>query len=310
MRSLRPWVLTAGVLCAGCAKPPAASSMSEAPAPPAPPGVATDAPMAGAHVCPDGTQEMIEHQTDTETLRSCVVPGREYRNTPFRHGPYELSGAGGRVRMRGQWRDNQSDGVWRWWHPNGKLRRETAYQNGVPLSDASWDDAGRPIDRRDANGWTSWYPNGNKQMESKATADGGTEVTSWFENGTTAKQERTRNGQREGTITEWFENGTKKEEVDYRAGKMVGWKGWSSNGREITGSSCVEDADCVGAIKPGECYACLPPYQAITRWQEADRRMHPPAAPKGCDPGPFPCAMLPSPPPAACRTGGCALTGP
>jgi hypothetical protein len=184
------------------------------------------------------------------------------------------------------------------------------YRNGSPVSDATWDDAGRPISGSDSTGSISWYPNGNEQRESKVIGDGATEITTWYENGTRATRERTRNGQRDGTFTAWFGNGRKREEIDYSAGKMVGWKGWSSNGHELTGSACVEDGDCVGAVKLGECYQCVPPYEAITRWQEAERLLHPPPPPKGCDPGPFPCARLPTPPAATCEHGRCALTRP
>jgi hypothetical protein len=88
----------------------------------------------------------------------------------------------------------------------------------------------------------------------------------------------------------------------------VSWKGWSSNGQPLDGDTCVDDADCT-AIPQNVCYRCVPPYQAVTRWREAQLRMHPPPAPKGCDPGPFPCMRLPAPPAPTCRASRCVLPG-
>jgi hypothetical protein len=249
---------------------------------------------------------MREPSNPGEVLNSCVVPGKEYRNTPYRHGPYELVDARGQVRMLGAWRDNKQDGLWRWWNDRGILRREMTYRDGTPLSDASWDDDGKPINRRVGDHSIAWHPNGHKQMESRPLPDGAREVTTWFENGKPAKRDVTRPAAQEQTVTEWFDNGNQRQHAVYRKNGLADWKGWSSTGQPLDGDRCVEDADCV-AVPQNVCYRCVPPYEAITRWREAQRRMHPPPAPTGCDPGPFPCARLGEPPPAVCRASRCTL---
>jgi hypothetical protein len=311
MRVAGVWLLIGSSCVLGCVVKSSTDGTAPPPLDPieAPlnPDATTDAPEAGARPdCPDGTEARAETANAGEILRSCVVPGRDYRNTPFRHGPYQLVGPNNKLRMAGQWRDNKEDGLWRWWHPNGKLRRQMTYQLGQNMADASWDDTGRPQYRSDRSGATTWYPNGNKSQETKVADDGVLDATYWYESGSVSKRERSRNGQRE-SVTEYWENGKKREEWALSGAKVITWQGWSSNGMELKGSKCVEDADCVAGVK-NVCYGCAPPYEPLTRWEAADRRIHPPTPPTGCDPGPFACMALPTPPAAYCRTGKCTLT--
>jgi hypothetical protein len=269
-------------------------------------GALPHAPTAGAQHCPRGTVPHIEHVDAQGTLRSCIVQGRDDRNTPYRHGPYELVRADGLLVMVGQWRNNKNHGRWRWWHPNKTLRREMIYRDGAPLADASWSDAGLPIDHRDGSGSTQWYANGNKQSERRTERDGALVTSTWTETGTLVQQARTVNGARDGLQTEWFDTGAKREQARWRAGALVDWKGWSSTGRELVDTVCDENADCVSAEK-NVCYQCAPPWEAITRWEQAQRALHPLPRPQGCDPGPFACAGLPVPPATVCRNHRCAL---
>jgi antitoxin component YwqK of YwqJK toxin-antitoxin module len=254
--------------------------------------------------CPQGTKALVERHDDGEVLRSCVIPGKEYRTVPFRHGPYELTTPDGKVKLRGEWNQNQQHGLWRTWNANGVLRRELAYDNGVVKSDQSWDDEGHLLERRDPTGVTTWYPNGVKQSESKNAPEDVVERRTWFANGKPANEERKRGGQPDGLWTEWFESGKKKQESTYQQGKLTGWKGWSSNGASLRSDACIEHADCTVGIR-NECYRCAPPYEAITRWRAAQRLISPLPPPEGCDPGPFPCMPPPPAPNVECRKGRC-----
>jgi hypothetical protein len=272
------------------------------------PGASSQVKLDPIGACPEGTSPLVESQSPQGTLRSCVVPGKEYRNVPFRHGPYVVTAPDGKVTMSGAWQDNQQHGVWRWWHPNGALRQEMNYEKGALKSLAVWDNAGRPLERSDASGATNWYPGGGKHMESRVLPGGVEEVTHWYPNGVMRLHDRTVNGPREGLSSEWFPNGQKKHEADYRAGKLVGWKGWSSNGQALTGEACFEDSDCVIGVR-NECWQCMPPREAITRWQEAQRLISPPTPPAGCPEGPFPCPPPPPAPEVRCVQSHCLMSG-
>lgn len=264
-------------------------------------------PTPEGHVCPLGTTSVVEQHDRDGTLFSCIVPERG-GSTPFRQGPYTKVRPDGSVITRGAYRNNREHGAWREWDSNGQLRREIIYDNGAARSDSSWDAHGQLLERRGASAVTTWYPTGQQKTDSHATADGGRESTTWHLNGNMATFERTVNGVRDGASRAWFESGQPKLEARYRAGVLVAWEGWSSNGRPLTSDSCVDDADCVSGVR-NECFRCVPPYEAITRWQEAQRLLHPPPAPTGCDRGPFPCTPPRPPPGAACRESRCVLSG-
>jgi hypothetical protein len=302
--SARPRLgLLLALLCGGC---PASTP------PPSAPGTTTtgstaDGPAAAAMptACPEGT-EAREEPLNGDVLHSCVVPGQSVNGLPYRNGPYVLVGADGKIRGTGQWVDNVEEGLWRWWYANGKLRREATYAAGKITADANWDETGRPVDRHDPTGQTTWYPNGNKKDELIVTEQS-YERTSWYENGTMTRQEKSADGKHE--KAEWFENGQKREQASFdKDGKMVAWQGWSSTGKEITGASCTEDADCVPFVK-NECWVCNPPYEPLTRWQAADRQIHPPKPPKCDRKGPVPpCKHIPGAPGAKCQAAKCVLT--
>jgi antitoxin component YwqK of YwqJK toxin-antitoxin module len=89
--------------------------------------------------------------------------------------------------------DGRREGLYREWHPNGKLRLEIEYRDG------------------EMNGsYTRWHDNGQKETAGAY-----------------------KNGQRQGLWTEWYRNGHKSREVEYRDGKENGtWVQWHDNGNK------------------------------------------------------------------------------
>ena len=76
----------------------------------------------------------------------------------------------GSERLRGAYTNGAMDGVWVFWHDNGKKEKECTYSNG-----------------KENGGWTEWYPNGKEKLS-------GTYV----------------NGMMNGNWISWFDNGQKE----------------------------------------------------------------------------------------------------
>ena len=101
----------------------------------------------------------------------------------------------GQKLFEGNYKNENKDGDWAWWHENGQLKKEGNYKDG--------EEDGK---------WTEWYENGQLKAETNYK-DGEYDRkstswhTSWHENGQLETEGKYKDGKKDGKFTWWHENG-------------------------------------------------------------------------------------------------------
>ena len=104
-----------------------------------------------------------------------------------------------------QWKDGKKDGLWTWWHGNGKKSMEQNYKNG----------------KRDGVE-TDWFENGQKELEAnyKDGKQDGLE-TGWYQNGQKEYEGNWKDGKQDGLWVFYNEDGTEKSRLSFKDGEEV-----------------------------------------------------------------------------------------
>jgi antitoxin component YwqK of YwqJK toxin-antitoxin module len=129
-------------------------------------------------------------------------------------------------------------GKWTSWYVNGQIYEQRDYQGGKPVGvQFGYYPDGR-IRSQDhfANGVCvsrhSWYENGQLRDQSHQD-DGLTVEKSWYENGQLHASTSRRGRRWQGLRERWYANGQKEAEIEYRGGIQHGFdRHWEENGRQ------------------------------------------------------------------------------
>lgn len=123
------------------------------------------------------------------------------------HGPYQLRGGDGQLRVAGAFNDGTRTGSFIFWRANGVREAHVPYDNGV------------------RNGTVAaWY-------------DGppGREPVPHFESAW-------RHGRRDGQARSWYPDGHRRSETEYVNGRIVASAGWTASGEPLSDAAAREQA--------------------------------------------------------------------
>lgn len=197
----------------------------------------------------------------THTQRMRVINGKGA-------GLYEQFYPDGTLGVKGEVYDSSREGVWSYYHTNGKLK-ETAtfvanvlngdyhgyredgtlaqsgpYTNGTKTG--SWKTFGingalvlteinYNAEGKYEGAWRTWDDAG-QMLSEKFYKDGTQHGTSktWYEDGSPKTDVNYAEGQLDGKYATWFENGTKAVEATFKAGQRIGtYKQWGTDGEPL-----------------------------------------------------------------------------
>ena len=165
----------------------------------------------------------------------------------------------GKVWAKGQFKDDEFDGVWRvwdekgnlieehnhkagkpdgdWieWYADGKMKGYKKYKDGTLYVSRMWLENGNPkFDKIFSNGECPLkisYPYGAYKDCSNHSVGHGFEK-SWYDNGRLEYEEYFKDGKRDGAWKTWYESGLLKSVEYYKAGKKDSvWEAWYENGK-------------------------------------------------------------------------------
>ena len=148
----------------------------------------------------------------------------------------------GTPQEEGRYRGGKREGLWTYWHANGKRSGvvtyaadrvvgayKTWFPSGMVEESGTKDDTGRKVGT-----WSRWHPNGQKSYEADMVAgqESGV-VKEWHEDGHLISVSEYLDGQRDG-VSRWYRpDGTVDSEISYKAGKEDGlFLAYFLNGRK------------------------------------------------------------------------------
>ena len=141
--------------------------------------------------------------------------------------------------FEGSFKDDNMDGICRWWYENGKIKKWANFINKLPEEEIEW---------------LYWESNWNIKWEYSYTSffnnDGKPErcrhgkLTGWYEKGAKHLEEYYKYGKLDGLSTSWYENGNKGREGNYKEDKKVGlWTEWREDGTKSSEGSFKENKE-------------------------------------------------------------------
>lgn len=150
-----------------------------------------------------------------------------------RQGPARQWHPSGVLAAKGRYRNDQQQGRWTYYHPNGKRRRQVIYRDGRWHGRwLRWDESGALVEvgacrfgKREGR-WMHYDREGNKRREVQYQEDVQQgPVTEWHPNGQQSAEYALRAGQREGPYRSWRADGTLAEAgafvADRRQGRWI-----------------------------------------------------------------------------------------
>jgi len=149
----------------------------------------------------------------------------------------------GKVFVEGRFRRGRQHGEWTFYFDNGQINRKATYNSGQP--DGGWDvyraDGTLSGKRSFRSGlrhgeWINFDESGKKPLREEHYDDGKVDGVwkVWFPNGQLKQQISFRKGTQHGTSTEWNEMGDKTAEVNHVDGKLHGTvTRWLADGTKI-----------------------------------------------------------------------------
>ena len=146
-----------------------------------------------------------------------------------RDGKFESFYADGSRHSTGEYKDDDSIGVWQEWYMNGGKKFEKRF-----------DESGKP------NGASiTWMPNGDTSEIHTYGETGqlnGRRVSFWPGTGEMREQGEYKNGERNGLWTRWYRNGQPEWEREYDKGRSVGrWTSYSYFGQVTSSHEYLRD---------------------------------------------------------------------
>ncbi|MEM6533863.1 MAG: hypothetical protein AAF654_14680 [Myxococcota bacterium] len=155
-----------------------------------------------------------------------------------KHGPYRSVYSVGRAKSIGQYKDNEMDGEWLYFFPNGKKQAEVRYSEG----------------KREGLSRT-WYATGQLESESRFVSDEPEGITKSFYPDGNKRSERFSEGGT-GWVKEWHANGSPLLTGQYKNDRRIGdWTYFRSNGETLhtnalgdSGTGPFVAYDAAGAI--------------------------------------------------------------
>ena len=139
------------------------------------------------------------------------------------------------------YKNGKQDGLFTYWHENGKKKWEGSVNDGKPDGLLiSWNERGQKTveetykDGKQDGKLTFFYENGQKELE-ETYKDGKKNGLSigWNESGQKWTIGTYKDGKKDGKWTYWHENGQKELEGTYKDGELMVGKHWDENGNLI-----------------------------------------------------------------------------
>jgi len=161
-------------------------------------------------------------------------------DTPVYHGYYKEYHPNGKLKSEATYRNGIKEGKEKQWHKNGQLSVQVSYINGEMEGEyKEWHNNGQlGVEVTYINGekegeYKEWYNNGKLAVEvtyKNGRREG--EYKRWYSNGQLASLSFHKDGKREGEYKQWYENGQLWTQEYYKNGKGEGeHKEWYENGQ-------------------------------------------------------------------------------
>jgi antitoxin component YwqK of YwqJK toxin-antitoxin module len=141
----------------------------------------------------------------------------------------------GQLKSEKSYEDNNPDGDWFTWHPNGQMQEQGLWRNDEYFLINRWSSTGKFLVENGDGGWVSKTADGRKKWK-KIYKDGQlagkwTYMYTEYESGKIKSEVSYKNGIRDGAWMVWHENGQKKEGGLIRDGVETGdWTSWDEDG--------------------------------------------------------------------------------
>ena len=152
-------------------------------------------------------------------------------------GPWKITGAMSSEKgyapdalvEEGTFERSRKEGLWKKYHPNGKLKSEIVYTKGrasgtftTYFANGNVEEKGNWKSGKYTGGYEMFYEDGTPRQKKTFNENGATEgkVQMWYPNGQVELEFNTVNGQEDGKATWYYENGDKKKEQNFKGGVM------------------------------------------------------------------------------------------
>ena len=158
-------------------------------------------------------------------------------------GVYREYHPNGKLFVEGRFRRGRQHGEWTFYYDNGQINRKAKYNNGQP--DGAWDvfraDGTVSGKRSFRNGlrhgdWINFDESGKKPLREEHYVDGKVDGVwkVWLPSGQLKQQISFRDGKKHGTSTEWSDKGDKIAEVNHVDDKLHGTvTRWLADGTKV-----------------------------------------------------------------------------
>lgn len=129
----------------------------------------------------------------------------------------------------GKYSSSRKTGLWKAYHPNGKLKSEIYYENGMPrgkyklyYENGKLEEEGNWDRTKNTGDFKRYYSNGQLMQDFKFTEAGlRTGPQKYFyENGNKRLEGTWQNGKESGSIVEYYENGDVSAKKNFKEGKL------------------------------------------------------------------------------------------
>lgn len=129
----------------------------------------------------------------------------------------------------GNFERSRKEGLWKKYHPNGKLKSEIEYTKGrssgtftTYFANGNVEEKGNWNGGKYKGNYEMFYEDGTPRQKKTFNENGATEgkVQMWYPNGQIELEFETKNGQENGKATWYYENGDTKKEQNFSNGTM------------------------------------------------------------------------------------------